>query len=342
MRYQQIDDVLDFISDEFEGGAGGNYKNILSNELYGISEHEKELIDNFLNFGATSHFFQRDRTIEKNNNKIQIIKSILLAYYLFSQRGISQLEVIKSRISGCSVSELIRIFRSRLPPVVGFNDRRAWNPSSMTDPRSLVAFQRFRPELSELTLPSPSFRFIVHGCNWSYIEQFKNTLKYDKDDILSTSLISNTRFYTYRTFGVIFKVPENNILVTSITDAGVHNRAQSVLKRVDTGSRTATEEILTLSDRWGGIVSPEAILHGTFRGAYNEIVITGRENVPLSHGCTGKLEVVGLFLVLDSAGQPIRLFHDPPGDYPRLREIVEEKARREGLPLIYLPRQRRG
>lgn len=174
------------------------------------------------------------------------------------------------------------------------------------------------------------FRYLVHAFNpyatWSTLIAISSELsgeyKVDKSEgdqsinlfeeperlgervSLSMSLIDQDHTGTWGPGGIIVEAPEENIIITSPTDAGSHNSSKEFLKRqAQNHTRLSGNQLLQLTS--GGI--------------YNEVVAFAKSE-------SGKtLRLKGFFIKVDKRGQPID---------PVIAEKLKQHATRLNLPLI--------
>lgn len=121
---------------------------------------------------------------------------------------------------------------------------------------------------------------------------------------LSMSLIDQDHTGTWGPAGIIVEAPEENIVITSPTDAGSHSSSKEFLrKQAQNRSRLSGEQLLQL----------------TAPGFYNEVVAFAKSE----SGETLRLK--GFFIKVDKYGQPTDSV---------IAEKMRQHARRLNLPLI--------
>jgi len=121
---------------------------------------------------------------------------------------------------------------------------------------------------------------------------------------LSMSLIDQDHTGTWGPGGIIVEAPEENIVITSPTDAGSHSSSKEFLKRQAQNRPRLTGEQL---------------LKSTSPGIYNEVVAFAKSE-------TGKtVRLVGFFIKVDKNGQPTDSV---------IAQKMREHAARLNLPLI--------
>ena len=121
---------------------------------------------------------------------------------------------------------------------------------------------------------------------------------------LSMSLIDQEHTDTWGGGGIIVEAPEENIVITSPPDAGVHSSSKELLKRQAQGQLR---------------LSGEQLLRSTSDGIYNEVVAFAKSE----GGATLRLK--GFFIKVDKRGQ----LTDPV-----IAEKMRQHARRLNLPLV--------
>lgn len=120
---------------------------------------------------------------------------------------------------------------------------------------------------------------------------------------LSMSLIDQDHTATWGRGGLIISAPEENIALTSRTDAGAHNNDKNFL--------------LEQSVRHG-VMSAEQLLASTSPQQYNEVVA-------LADNDGSKLETIGFFYKVTSKGEPVDLV---------IAQQMRMHAERLGLPVV--------
>lgn len=120
---------------------------------------------------------------------------------------------------------------------------------------------------------------------------------------LSMSLIDQDHTATWGDGGLIISAPEENIVLTSRTDAGTHNNDKNSL--LEQGARH-------------GIMSADQLLANTSPRQYNEVVA-------LADNDGSKLETIGFFYKVTSKGEPTD---------PVIAQQMRMHAERLGLPVV--------
>ena len=120
---------------------------------------------------------------------------------------------------------------------------------------------------------------------------------------LSMSLIDQGHTATWGDGGLIISAPEENIVLTSRTDAGTHNNDKNSL--LEQGARH-------------GVMSADQLLATTSPRQYNEVVA-------LADNDGSKLETIGFFYKVTSRGEPVD---------PVIARQMRMHAERLGLPVV--------
>jgi hypothetical protein len=150
-----------------------------------------------------------------------------------------------------------------------------------------------------------------------------------RQNIISSSVISDAKHATYYPVGFIMRVPPECIYITSPTDVGVANRTNDILGELQ---RRHTGTAMTIQ-------TPDQVL-GATTGAggstgYNEIVVVG--TAP-----EGKqVDVIGIFVKTDANGNLYvsrNLTTQVPDTAawltPKSVELISECARKFNLPIV--------
>ena len=152
-----------------------------------------------------------------------------------------------------------------------------------------------------------------------------------RGNIISSSLISETKHATYYPIGYIMEVPPECIYITSPSDVGVNNRTTDVMAALMTaGGRTqhsilTPQEVLTKTNGVGGDLG------------YNEIVVVG--TAP-----EGKqVKVTGIFVKTDMrnnlyvySGTATNKQTAPYVD-ARTQQLISDCAKKFKLPIVAIP-----
>lgn len=135
------------------------------------------------------------------------------------------------------------------------------------------------------------------------INLFEQPEKLGERVSLCMSLIDQNHTGTWGKGGIIVDAPEENIVITSPTDAGSHS---------------SSKEFLEIQARYQLPRSGEQLLQSTPRGTYNEVVAFAKTK-------RGECKLRGFFVKVDKRGQPID---------PVIAERMRQHARRLSLPLV--------
>jgi hypothetical protein len=304
--------------------AGANYRGILTTQFNAAVNRAQ--IDKALSPGVY--------VVHSDANKQQraALRAVLLANFLMNSHPVGLVDQLRKKYDRLDVANLKRVFANTFPALQDNGNRPAWNPANLTDPATLNGLKKPRfgngPHL-----PLPQFRFIIHGVGNYMGDVFDTPTILTRYEVLSMSLMANTNLHAHDPQGVILRVPENNILAASPTDVAVQNYAPAFNPN-DPGAVTITDNLIDVAARTGGLRTPDYLLQN-IRGYpyYNEVVVCGRGSVPLPHGSTGVMMVVGLFVLTDVNGE---MRGDPATRQARdLR--VKACARNHHLPVLYIP-----
>jgi hypothetical protein len=121
---------------------------------------------------------------------------------------------------------------------------------------------------------------------------------------LSMSLIDQDHTGTWGRAGMIIEAPEDNVVITSNTDAGSHNSSVAFLRK-------------QAAD--GYLLSPEQLLTQTYPSSYNEVVGLAKTD------SGGPLQLKGFFYKVKANGKPVEAFS---------ANQMQNHARRLGLPVV--------
>ncbi len=255
--------------------------------------------------------------------------------------------------------ELLSLFPYK-PYRGNFENRKEWAPTNFTDP-SKHTNSNYR-YLVHTLMQAPSKVAEYNLNNATELENFnklrqkylpyaqvskKNRLKPNllvdfmaqyladphiiRQNIISSSVISNLKHATYYPVGFIMRVPPECIYITSPTDVGVANRTNDILGELQ--SRHAGTAMT--------IQTPDQVLAATSgvggSTGYNEVVVVG--TAP-----EGKqVDVIGIFVKTDLNGNLYvsrNLTTQVPDTAawltPRSVELISECARKFNLPIVPL------
>lgn len=285
---------------------------------------------------ALSLGIHMDHSVQ-NQQKRQALRAAMLAKFLMMNYTVAQRDQLKAELEHFDTPALKRVFSSSFPAIQDNGNRPAWTPSLLTHPNTLNALMAARTPAGP-NPPVPDFRFIVHSINTNF-EVFDNPNVLRTYEVLSMSLMSRSNPFAHDPQGLILSVPAFNILAASPTDVAVLNKAASFHGLTRAGEISISENLLDVAIRTDGLKSPDFLVQN--RRAYpyyNEVVVCGRSDVPLPHGRTGVINVVGLFVLTDPAGV-IRPALRPGAE--RL-QILQTAARTLGIPLLYIPNNANG
>ncbi|OAJ32961.1 hypothetical protein [Piscirickettsia salmonis] len=192
---------------------------------------------------------------------------------------------------------------------------KSWDPCYFSNPFEINAAQN--RETHNL-----KYRFIVHTAPMEHLVEQQGIFSLSPSenistfDVISASIISHNKNYTYGSVGVILQVPQQNIMAVSSDDLMAETNIGNIhrtkhLARVFDADKTKVYEAMSPLERNGLLSqeiqfhanksrnqkSPEDVLKGTSL-ARNELLLITREgiNIHLGEKATGKIKVCGLFI----------------------------------------------
>lgn len=154
-----------------------------------------------------------------------------------------------------------------------------------------------------------------------FYEEYLHNPHIIRQNIISSTVISESKHSTYYPFGFIMRVPPECIYITSPTDVAVKNRTSDIIFELNDKKR-------------GAICSPDEILNAT-NGAdgdtgYNEVVVVG--TAPEGR----QVDVIGLFVKTDGKGNLYMRPGKPNEPYvnAEIQKLIAECSRRHNLPIV--------
>jgi hypothetical protein len=305
--------------------AGVNYRNTLT-QRFNVAVNKAQ-IEAALSLGIyVVHS-------EANKQKRAALRATLLANFLMNSHPVGLRDQLKSRFEKLDLPALKRAFANAFPSLQDNGNRLSWRPANFTDPATLNVLKKPRTGTHGPHLPLPVFRFIIHGVGNYMGDVFDTPNILTRYEVLSMSLMSNLNAHSHDPQGLILRVPENNVLAASPTDVAVQNYAPAFNPQAP-NAVTITDNLIDVAARTGGLRTPDYLLQNV-RGYpyYNEVVVCGRAHVPLPHGMTGAMTVVGLYVLTDVNGE---MRGDPTTKAARdLR--VKACSRNFHLPILFIP-----
>jgi hypothetical protein len=329
MPYLHVSHTIETLSKPWFFGdrRGATYGKILQNKFDAAGR--KESIDSALALG--SYLIHT----ESQKNKRHAIRAVLLANLLMKGFPVEQHRQLRQRCDSLSLEELKREFAFLFPALLDTDNRASWHPAFFNDPNNLEALKR----------PNdwrrggiPHYRFIVHTLRDPVAKRnvFLNPIfELSKYEALSMSLMGHEHPYSHSLQGLILRVPMNNILITSPRDVSFPNYALS-LHDPARGAATPVmaDEIIRIAAEEGGLRTPSDVLRNSGHHHYNEIDVCGKPDIPLPHGRTEPLALLGVFVVTDMTGTMMVL----PQFRDQYLEIAQASAFNNNVPLLYLPK----
>lgn len=299
---------------------------------------------------------------DKETFRRNLVRAILLTQLTMGKLQSPQVDARCTALMGLDTGRLEKELRSLFPfkPFRGrFAKRAAWDPNTFTNPwthkdtsymylvhgimgvaskvsevmtagaqaSEIEAFDNLRMKyLSYSTIDSKNpmkSRLMV-----KFFEEYLDNPNILRQNIVSSSVISEARHATYYPFGFIMRVPPECIYITSPSDVGVSNRTNNILFELDDKQKLAQSMIRT----------PQEILAAT-TGAnndtgYNEIVIVGTSP-------EGKqVDVIGIYVKTDGRGNIFMrngaLSKDVGEPYvnKEIQKLISQSAQKFKLPIV--------
>ena len=306
--------------------AGPNYRDILTQKFNAALN--KTQIEAALSLG---HYLNHS---DANKQKRAALRAVLLAKFLMTNHPVGLRNQLKQRLQGLDLSSLKRVFISTFPALQDNGNRPAWNPAAFDDPNTLNSLKKKRKGPGPHA-PVPPFKFIVHGVANYQGDVFDTPNILTRYEVLSMSLVGKQNLHTHPSApqGVILRVPQNNILAAATTDVAVQNYAPAFDPQ-SPNAVTITDNLMDVATRHGGLQTPNYLFQNIRNYPYyNEVVVCGRAGVPLPHGVTGNMQVIGVYISTDEGGT-IR-----GGAATRSARELRAKscAMNHHLPLLYIP-----
>ncbi len=300
-----------FLGSNKIGPIGHNYEKVLSGKLNALGPPQLAVIDARL---ALGNYVIRTASAKQ---KRRALRAVLLACSVMlpaPKPAASYLQRYKSM----GLDDLRHAFFSVFP----YNDnsvvRAMWSPGVFTDPGLTAFAQQFAQAKDWNAGGLPAFRFMVHcvddPANWG--GKADPVAELSNYDLTSMTLLDSTKRFTYFNWGgMVFNVPQNNILITYAHDqmSNTHGGARGA-----NGELALVNEIKTLAIGTDGLKSPDDIVAGqsqdgaylpqgggnspTKSSSYNEISVCGRPGTPLPWGHSGALTLKAVFSLVPKNG----------------------------------------
>ena len=164
-----------------------------------------------------------------------------------------------------------------------------------------------------------------------FYEEYLDNPNIVRQNIISSSVISDAKHATYYPFGFIMRVPPECIYITSPTDVGVANRTSNILSELQDKQKKAPSTIYSPQDI---LARTTAVNNDT---GYNEIVVVG--TAP-----EGKqVDVIGLFVKTDGKGNiymrngQVSKDVDKPYVNEDIQEMILACAKKNKIPIVPIP-----
>jgi hypothetical protein len=293
------------------------------------------------------------------------IRAVLLGSFLMKGTALDLKEGIRERLEKLTLDQLKRAFINTFPAFNDQGNRELWSPIHFSDPARLRTTFSAGKNWTGLTVPS--YKFICHaigeGKEGNLLTNPQATMS--GWEMISMGVISDMYPYAYARVGLIMKIPKNNIITTSPVDQWFDNYAGSA--RSTKGNKTddptsivgrsmMASHIAIKNLAIGRMLTPSEIVifsgnvrSHDYRNAHNdtkhnEIIVCGKAGQPLPHGMTGRIEVIGLFVLVKRDGRPYdKIWYNftknaVAGSVPQATlDKYTAASRALRLPLLYLP-----
>lgn len=325
-----------------------------------LRDRNTKQIDDSLSIGG----FRGPFKSEPETFRRSLVRAVLLVQLVKGKvqqpAAAAQIKALMGRSTAALQRELLGLFPYR-PYRGNFSNRQHWAPEKFTHP-SAHSPGNYRYLVHSLMQASSKVADYNLG-NHSELENFeklrqrylpyatvskKNPIKPNlmvnflaqylaepqilKQNIISSSLISNAKHATYYPLGFILRAPPECIYVTSPTDVGVANRTGDILAELQ---RVHGPTAMTIQ-------TPDQVLAAT-NGAggstgYNEIVVVG--TAP-----EGKqVDVAGIFVKTDPNGNlyvsrnlTTNVADTAAWLTPASVKLISDCARKFNLPIVAIP-----
>jgi hypothetical protein len=293
--------------------------------------------------------FKSDAETYRRNLARAVVLTMLSQHKITTAQSDMQLTALKGRPSGELEKQLKALF-----PYKAFRGqfagRQHWQPESFTHPAahsdqkyrylvhtiqgaaSLVADAMAGNTADAEKMAKLHERYIGYGkidnsnpmkakLMVRFYEEYLHNPHIIRQNIISSSIISEEKHSTYYPFGFIMRVPPECIYITSPKDVSVKNRTSDI--------------VFELNDKKkGAILAPQQVLDQTTGRdgdtGYNEIVVVGTS--PEGR----QVDVIGLFVKTDGQGH---LYMRPgktnePYVNAEIQGLIAECARQNNLPIV--------
>lgn len=302
---------------------------------------------------------------DKETHRRNVVRAILLAQMAYGKLQPKNVDAQRTSLLTRNVAYLEGELRRQFPykPYRGRFARRVdWEPINFTDPtkhstsKYMYVVHTIMGEASKvaevMATGASEGEIAAYNKLWnryrSYaVENAKNPLKkslmvrfYEeyldnpnivRQNIISSSVISNAKHATYYPFGFIMRVPAECVYITSPTDVGVANRTSDILFELQDKQKKAQSTIY----------SPQDILARTTGvnndTGYNEVVVIG--TAP-----EGKqVDVTGIFVKTDAKGNifmrngEVSKDTDKPYVNDDIQKMISACAKKHKIPIVPIP-----
>lgn len=313
--FKTRDDRFEGITEVIEKHAGRDAATLIETSIENLGT-TRNAIGDALSLGSRST--SGDAETERRN----AIRAVLYLLFTEGKQPTGLAASFKEKYRNWTLGQLVSEMKSRLPLLISSPNRDSWDPngfSPATDP------------------PPPGFRYIVFAMMNTYTGRgVSYDAILDKPTIvrsfaLSTSLIGDGHVASYYPYGLILRVPKENIVSAHAKDQAFKN-----YKAHDPANPMSLAEMNDLRNeirRVGATYSlstPDDILSRVKPNSeygYSEIVVLG------SNPMGGTIQVAGFFMKVDSTGAP----YVRPGrknETAFVTGAIATKMRNSGLPIV--------
>ncbi len=321
------------------GAVGYVYEKVLSEKLNGKTDKQLAAIDEQL---ALGNYVIRTDAAKLKRRALRAV--VLACCVMLNSPG--QGARFLQRYKGMGIDDLRNAFFSQFPYVDDTVVRAKWSAHTFTNAGDALFAAQFAQLTDWTTALVPKFRFMVHCVDepgkWGGKED--PVAELSKYDLTSMTLLDSTKRYTYFNWGgMVFSVPENNIMVTYSHDqmSDTHGPA-----RGDRSQLSLANEVKTLAFGTDGLKSPDEVVKAqdakgtyapagmtsspTINSTYNEISICGRPDTPLPWGRTGTLKLQAVFSLVPKNGKLVGLQLEKSKEWAKI-------GQNKKVPMLYIP-----
>lgn len=276
---------------------------------------------------AALHLGHRLNLLPDETLRRHAIRACLLAEFTVMNKPVTQRANLLPQLEKGTKDQLIRQFQSRFPLVSSNSKRDSWAETNFTDPAQHA---------------NQAFRYIIHGMKRpsedasskiKYSQLLANPTLMQNWVAISASLIDQAHRATYRPYGLILRVPKNNVLTTHSADQMFSNHAgadvpigASAIDKINLAAEIKNH-IIGKDALYGGLKTPTEILQATQQGSKNEVVVMGTSPEQT------KVTAAGIYVKVDSNGTWHQDLLNDPG-LQALRNNITNVSAALGIPVV--------